>query len=81
MRVRNGAQVLPWTGAKWRDLLPDFFISEMAEFVSLLPDLDIPLFLHDGPFNYLDAEAKEGYLAAARAGRCELCPLESLSIY
>ncbi|KAK4700780.1 hypothetical protein P7C70_g5464, partial [Phenoliferia sp. Uapishka_3] len=67
LRIRQG-KLLPWTGAKWRDILCDFFVSEIEEFVRLLPDLDIPLYLHDGPFHFIDAEAKQGYLAAAEAG-------------
>ena len=43
----------------------------MAASLRLLPDIDIPLYLHDGPNLFFDAEAKLGYLAAAKAGKCE----------
>ncbi|KAL8293145.1 hypothetical protein RQP46_000839 [Phenoliferia psychrophenolica] len=67
LRIRNNK--ISWTGARWRDVIPDLFVAETGDALAHLPDMDIPLFLHDGPFNYLDATAKLGYLGAAKAGR------------
>ncbi|KAL8291565.1 hypothetical protein RQP46_002543 [Phenoliferia psychrophenolica] len=50
-------------------ILPEAFVKEMADALRLLPDIDIPMYLHDGPNLFFDAEAKLGYLAAAKAGK------------
>lgn len=74
LSIRDGQQ-LPWTGAKWRGILCEFFSENIAEFAALLPDLDFAVFMHDGPATFLDAEAMAGYLEAAKSGRCEvICP-------
>ena len=74
VRVKNGT--VSFDGARWRDILPEAFIRESEEFLKLLPDMVIPIFLHDGPMVWFDADAKRAYLQAAKSGVCE-CPTHS----
>ncbi|GAA5985450.1 hypothetical protein JCM10908_006979 [Rhodotorula pacifica] len=53
----------------WRDPVPDGFILLMESLGSLLPDVRIPLYLHDASSVTLDQEAMQGYRQAAREGR------------
>ncbi|KAM0756101.1 hypothetical protein T439DRAFT_296122 [Meredithblackwellia eburnea MCA 4105] len=68
LTIRNGTS-MGWKGAEWRDVVCNFFFEGIEEFIPLLPDLDIALFLHDGPMLFHDAEAMSGYLQAAQEGQ------------
>lgn len=56
------------SGGNWRPPVPDGFILLMKSLGSLLPNVKVPLYLHDASSITLDAEAMEGYRRAARLG-------------
>lgn len=69
LRIRNHTE-LPWTGATWRDVITDSWSETLQELLPFLPDMDIAIFLHDGPMTMMDATAMAGYREAAAVGAC-----------
>ncbi|GAA5985681.1 hypothetical protein JCM10908_007067 [Rhodotorula pacifica] len=57
------------SGAKWRPAVPDGFVDLVAPVAHLLPDLVVPLYLHDGPSTAHTADAMAAYRRAAREER------------
>jgi len=67
IKVQGGAWQEP-QGAAWRPAVIENWRALLGNISHLLPDLEIPVYLHDGPAISLDWEAKQGYLEAARLG-------------
>lgn len=57
------------TGGNWRDPVPGGFVLLMESVAKLLPNVKMPLYLHDASSVTLDWEAMDGYRKAAREGR------------
>ena len=73
IHIRNRTVQSP-TGANWRKRITIDWDQSLKDIAKFLPDLDIAVHLHDGPKTYLDWTARQGYIKAARAGRCKLSP-------
>ena len=70
IRIRNNKKVEA-AGADWRPELVHAVESYLPEIIDDLPsDLDLPLYLEDGPLIFLDAHARQAYESAARVGKC-----------
>ncbi|BGP43474.1 hypothetical protein JCM10449v2_007509 [Rhodotorula kratochvilovae] len=67
MTIRGGRYER--SGAKWRDPVPEGFEELIADFVHHLPDMVIPIYLHDASHVQVDHEAMQQYKLAARQGR------------
>ncbi|KWU45488.1 hypothetical protein RHOSPDRAFT_25094 [Rhodotorula sp. JG-1b] len=64
--IKNGELSAP---PSWRDPVPDGFILLMESLGPLLPNVSLPLYLHDASSVTLDSEAMDGYRQAAREDR------------
>lgn len=56
-------------GATWRPPVPEGFVALMEPLAHLLPDVTVPLHLHDGPCTAQSYDAMQGYRRAAQEGR------------
>lgn len=60
-----------YDGATWRDDVGLAFDELLDDIAEMLPDLPVPLYLHDASFTHLDYDTMQAYIKAANAGRCE----------
>lgn len=58
-------------GAKWRDPVGESFEGLIEGIAHLLPDMKLPIYLHDASYLQMDWEWMKAYIEAAEAGRCE----------
>ena len=56
-------------GATWRPPVPEGFVSLMEPLAHLLPDVTVPLHLHDGPCTAQSFDVMQAYRQAAQEGR------------
>lgn len=56
-------------GATWRPPVPEGFVSLMEPLAHLLPDVTVPLHLHDGPCTAQSFDVMQAYRRAAQEGR------------
>ncbi|GAA5998833.1 uncharacterized protein JCM10292_005732 [Rhodotorula paludigena] len=65
--IENGK--LRRSGARWRDPVPEGFEVLLKDIAHMLPDMVVPLYLHDASFTQIDWDAMQEYKNAAREHR------------
>lgn len=74
LTLRNGKRT--YSGAQWRTPVGESFDSLLEGIADLLPDMIVPLYLHDASLTQMDWEWMTAYRSAAREGKSEFSPLE-----
>ena len=67
LEVRDGVQQ-PWRGATWRKPVLDDWDDYVVNIARMLPNITLPIHLHDGPALYLSWEDRQAHNDAAAHG-------------